>query len=83
MTQTVTLPPDLAEKVRERIESGEGVDAIDVVCAGLEALDANDMAKLDAVRAKIAKSLADPRPSAPVDEVFDRIDALIRAYAKK
>ena len=82
MTRTVTLSPDLAAKVRERIESGEAADPVGVVRAGLEALDASDMAKLDAIRAKIARSLDDPRPSVPIDEAFDRVKALLAAYAR-
>ncbi len=82
MSETVILPPDLAAKVRERIESGAADDAIDVVRAGLEALEASDLAKLDAIRAKIARSLDDPRPSVPIDEAFDRVKALLAAYAR-
>lgn len=82
MSSTVTLPPDLAAKVDARIASGAAGDAVDVVRAGIEALEAADAAKLDALRAKVARALADPRPSAPADEVFDRTNALLDALAR-
>ena len=82
MSSTVTLPPDLAAKVDARIASGAADDAVDVVRAGIEALEAADAAKLDALRAKVARALADPRPSVPADEVFDRTNALLDALAR-
>lgn len=82
MSSTVTLPPDLAAKVDARIASGAADDAVDVVRAGIEALEAADAAKLGALRAKVARALTDPRPSAPADDVFDRTNALLDALAR-
>jgi antitoxin ParD1/3/4 len=78
----VDLPPDLAAKVEERIASGASVDAVGVVRDGLAALEAEDARKLEAVRDKIARAIADPRPSIPADEVFDRVQAVIAAIGK-
>jgi hypothetical protein len=48
------------------------------VRAALAALEASeDAGKIDAVRAKIARSLADPRPSIPAGAVFDRVEQLL------
>ena len=77
----ISLPPDLQAKIDARIESGAAADAIDVVRAGLEALERSDVEKLEAVRAKIKRAIEDPRPSAPADEVFDRIEAAIISLA--
>ncbi len=78
MANSLTLPPDLAAKVQAHIDSGVASDAVDVVRAGLDALEAAEAAKLEAVRAKLAQSMNDPRPSIPADEVFERVEALIR-----
>jgi len=78
MSNSLTLPPDLAAKVQAHIDSGAAADAVEVVRAGLEALEAAEVAKLEAVRSKIAKSLADPRPSVPADEVFARVESAIK-----
>ena len=76
------LPPDLAAKVQERIDNGEGASAEDVLRAGMAALDAEDARKFEALKAKIARALADPRPSVPADEAFDRVETLVRALIK-
>ncbi|QGZ96417.1 ribbon-helix-helix domain-containing protein [Terricaulis silvestris] len=83
MSNSLTLPPDLAAKVQAHIDSGAATDPIEVVRAGLDALEAAEAAKLDAVRAKLARAMNDPRPSAPADDVFSRVEALINAAAKK
>jgi antitoxin ParD1/3/4 len=82
-SHVVNLPPDLQAKVEDRIASGAAADAVDVVRAGLEALDAADAAKLEAVRAKVARALADPRPSIPAEEAFGRVDALLDSLARR
>ncbi len=41
-----------------------------------------DACKLEIVRAKIARSLADPRPSIVADEGFDRVSQLLDALKK-
>ena len=83
MSESVILPPDLAAKVKQRIDSGAAADAVEVVRAGLEALDAAEEAKLAAARAKIERALADPRPSIPADEAFDRVERLLDALGKR
>ena len=83
MSEPLTLPSDLAAKVQARIESGAESDAVDVVRAGIAALEAEDARRLVAIREKVARSLADPRPSVPAEDVFDRVDALLAAYNRK
>jgi antitoxin ParD1/3/4 len=79
MTKTIDLPADLAAKVEERVASGAAKNPADVVRAGLEALEAEDARKLEALRAKVGRALSDPRPSRPADEVFDDVEALVRS----
>lgn len=73
----ITLPPDLAEKVEERIASGASEDAVGVMREALAALEAEDQRKLDRVREKVRQALADPRPSLQADDVFDEVDAML------
>jgi antitoxin ParD1/3/4 len=70
---TVTLG-ELQSKVDDRVRSGAYSSASEVVRAGLRALDREEEALNDFLRAKIRESLDDPRPSIPADEVFDRIE---------
>lgn len=76
MANTLTLPPDLAAKVQAHVDSG-AADAVEVVRAGLVALEAAEAAKLEALRAKLGKAIADQSPSSTSAEVFARIEAVL------
>lgn len=78
----LTLPPDVAAQLDARVANGEAENAIDIVRAALAALEAQEARKLKSVRAKIARSLADPRPPVPADAVFDRIDQMLESLRK-
>ena len=73
-TLTVTLG-DLAEKVEERVRSGEYDSPSEVVRAGLEALEREERAFDAELKAKVEEAMADPRPSIPADQVFARLRA--------
>ncbi|KPF62202.1 hypothetical protein IP69_20975 [Bosea sp. AAP35] len=73
-TLTATLG-DLAEKVEERVRSGESASPSDVVRAGLEALAREERAFEAELKRKVEEALADPRPSIPADQVFARLRA--------
>jgi|CXWL01.1.fsa_nt_gi antitoxin ParD1/3/4 len=83
MSTTLTLPSDLADKVQAHIDAGAGADPVEVLRASLDALEAAEAGKLQAIRAKIDRALADPRPSVPADEAFGRVGALIDALASR
>jgi len=83
MSDTITLPTDLAEKVRAHVESGAAADAVALVRAGLEAFEAAEAAKFAALRAKIAAALDDPRPSIPADDVYAEVERLIDAIEER
>lgn len=72
---TVTLPPDLAEMVDAKIASGAYASESEVLGDALRALDRDTAAHDAALRRKVDASLADPRPSAPAEEVFARLRA--------
>lgn len=82
-TKELSLPPDVAEQLDARVANGEAANAIDVVRAALAALEAQDARKLEDVRAKVARSLADPRPSVAADAVFDRVGQLLDSLQKR
>jgi antitoxin ParD1/3/4 len=76
-SETLPLPPRLAKKLRERVESGEFDDMVDAVRGAVEALERQDQEKLEWLREKVRRSLADPRPSIPAEEVFAEMEAMI------
>jgi antitoxin ParD1/3/4 len=65
---------ELQAKVDERVRSGEYGSASEVVRAGLRALDREEAALDDYLRSKIREALDDPRPSVPLDDVFERLE---------
>lgn len=83
MADTLILPPDLAAKLQAHIDAGGASDPVEVVRAGLDALEAAEAAKLEAVRAKIARSLADSRPSIAADDAFGRVEAMIEELGRR
>ena len=72
-TMTVTLG-ELAEKVEERVRSGEYDSASEVVRAGLEALEREERAFDAVLKAKVEEAMADPRPSIPAEQVFREME---------
>lgn len=73
------LPADLLAKLNERVASGASASAADAVRDGLVALEVEDARKLDALRAKLAKSLEDPRPSIQADVAFENVAKLLES----
>ena len=69
---TVTLG-DLKERVDARVRSGSYASASEVLRAAVRALDREEDALRDALRDEIEKSLNDPRPSIPAEDVFAKL----------
>lgn len=64
MSMNVTLPPELEERVRQRVESGKYSSASEVIREALNLFEAYDdvrTAKLDSLRQDIAKGLSDAK----------------------
>jgi antitoxin ParD1/3/4 len=83
---TVTLG-ELKVFVDERVNAGRYASASEVVRAGLRALERQEAAVDDWMRAKIKESLDDPHPDIPAEKVFAELRArnaaLIATDAKR
>lgn len=83
---TVTLPAETIDAINHQVEAGHYASASDVLRAAMGALareedeHANRIAE---IRAEIAASIADPRPSLTADEVKERLDARARQLEER
>jgi antitoxin ParD1/3/4 len=68
--------------LQRHLESGHYDDASEVVRDALRALDQRDAAFDEVLREEVRTSMADKRPSVPIDEVFKRARARIARKAK-
>ncbi|HLH87749.1 MAG TPA: type II toxin-antitoxin system ParD family antitoxin [Xanthobacteraceae bacterium] len=71
---TITLGPQQAS-LDARLKSGEYASASEVIRTALRALDRQDAALDEYLRANVQASLNDPRPSVPAADVFKRLRA--------
>lgn len=69
---TVTLG-DQRHRVEERVRSGAYSSVSEVIRAGLRALDREEAALDALLKARVRRSLADPGPDIPADDVFAEI----------
>jgi antitoxin ParD1/3/4 len=82
---SITLPADMARMVRDKVEGGSYASNSEVIREALRIWQERESMKaqrLDEIRAKIAESVSDPRPSLPAKEVGKRIKALHRRTVK-
>ena len=78
-TINVTLAPDTLRALRESVEAGEytSVDALlDEAVHALQRQRRENAEQLDLIRARIRRSLDDPRPPLSLEEVEARMEAL-------
>jgi antitoxin ParD1/3/4 len=72
---TVTLGP-MQASLEKRLQSGDYDNASEILRSALRALDREEAAIEDHLRAKVAAALADPRKGIPATEVFKRLRAV-------
>jgi antitoxin ParD1/3/4 len=75
---SVTLTPEMVRVIRESVDRGEYASASEVVreaLRGWQRQRVEDAERLEAVRARIHRSLEDPRPSLSESDVDDELGA--------
>ena len=76
---SINLGEHFEHFVQQQIAHGRYQNVSEVVRAGLRLLEDYEMSVQERVRlikAKIDEAWDDPRPSLPIDEVFERLEAL-------
>ena len=75
---SVTLPRDLAELIRRKVKTGAYASNSEVIRDALrlwQEREATEEQKRQWLRARIDRSLVDPRPSIDADDVFADLEA--------
>jgi antitoxin ParD1/3/4 len=78
---SITLPRDLAEMIRTKIQTGDYTSESDVVRDALRLWQRHQEATANQrvwLRSKLDRSLADPRSSLDADVVFDELETRYR-----
>jgi antitoxin ParD1/3/4 len=76
---SITVPPEMARAIRESVEAGEFASANEVVRDALRIWQQQRQEhaeRLDAIRARIRRSLDDPRPNMSIEEVDAFLETL-------
>ena len=74
---SITLPRELAEMIRGKVQAGAYASNSEVIREALRLLQEQEGLKAQELvwlREKIDRALADPRPSIEADEVFARVE---------
>lgn len=81
---SVTVTPQMAQMIRDKVESGEYASASEVIRAGLQALQAEEEERAERLawlKARIRASVENPGPGYTSEEVFGRLRARLEAKA--
>ena len=76
---SITMTPEQLRAVRESVEAGEYASTSEVMREAVRLWQRQrqeDAERLNAIRARIRRSLDDPRPALSLEEVRAHIDAL-------
>jgi antitoxin ParD1/3/4 len=76
---SITLTPEMVRTIRKTVKSGEFASTSEVVRDAMRAWQRQrreHAERIAAIRARIRRSLEDPRPDVPIDEAFERIEKL-------
>jgi antitoxin ParD1/3/4 len=82
---SITLTPDMLRAIRESVASGEYASTSEAMRDAVRVWQRQrleDAERLAAIRARVRRSLDDPRPDVPLEEAFERIERLHAASVK-
>jgi len=73
---SITVTPAMKRTLEERVASGQFASASELIREALrvwQKLEDEHQERLASIRARIQKSIDDPRPGIPAEEVFGRL----------
>lgn len=77
---SITLPPQMVEAIREKVASGAFASTSEVIREAVRVWQRREQEheeRLAAIRARIERSLADPRPDMSSEEVDSFLESVI------
>jgi antitoxin ParD1/3/4 len=78
---SITLPPEMVAVIREQVDTGRYASVSEVLRHAMRSWmreEEEHTERLAAIRARLARSLDDPRPAVPLDEAIGRLEAHVR-----
>ncbi|HTR16717.1 MAG TPA: ribbon-helix-helix protein, CopG family [Acetobacteraceae bacterium] len=77
---SITLPPDMLQRLRDAVAAGEYASTSEALRDAVRSWDRQrreDAERLAGLRERVARALADPRPSLTEADVLARLDAVL------
>lgn len=75
---SITLTPEMNRMIKQRVEQGDFGSTSELIREALRVWQKREeehQENLKAIRARLQASMDDPRPSVPVEDVFERLKA--------
>ncbi len=82
---SITLTPEMNRIIKQRVEAGDFASSSELIREALRVWQKQEdehQERLASIRARIQRSIDDPRPSIPAEEVFDRLKKLHERNSK-
>ena len=76
---SITLTPEMNRLIKQRVAAGDFASSSELIREALRVWQKREdehQERLVSIRARIQKSIDDPRPSIPAEEVFDGLKKL-------
>ncbi len=73
---SITLTPAMNRMIQKRVKSGQFASSSELIREALRVWQKQEdeyQERIASIRARIQRSIDDPRPSIPAEEVFDRL----------
>ena len=81
---SITLPADMVAKIKAQVGSGRYASTSEFLRDAMRTWmrhEEEHEERMAAIRARVQRSIDDPRPSAPLDDAFDRVIAKFEKMA--
>lgn len=78
---SITLPAEMVAMIKEQVDSGRYASTSEVLRQAMRSWMRDEQEhteRLTAIRARIARSLDDPRPAVSMDDAMERLEAHVR-----